>query len=81
MKLPFACGGFALVDSVRGSFEGGERDTLPGHPIVPASIVGKISGDQMTITLQLNYGSSAVADSIAVSGIRGQSEAEQFCRS
>jgi hypothetical protein len=78
-------GSFTVMDSLRGSFDGEAHDTLPGHPVVALSIVGKVTGDAISITLPL----SAVAPGeppnpgtqlVVLDGRRGQPEAELVCR-
>jgi hypothetical protein len=48
-------GSFAVLDSLRGSLDGAERDTLPGRPVVPALVNGQLTGDVLTIDLTLNF--------------------------
>jgi hypothetical protein len=78
-------GSFTVMDSLRGSFDGGAHDTLPGRPALAVSIVGKVTGDVLSITLPVSAvtpGSPTNAgyQTIAFDGRRGQPEDELVCR-
>jgi hypothetical protein len=47
-------GAFSVLDSLRGSLDGAERDTLPGRPVVPALVSGQLSGDVLSVALTLD---------------------------
>jgi hypothetical protein len=62
-------------DSLRGSLAGGTVDTLPGlpaRPVQPVQVRGRLAGDLLTISLQLNYQATAAGPTITVAGRRGQ---------
>jgi hypothetical protein len=78
-------GSFTVMDSLRGSFDGGARDTLPGRPALAVSIAGKVTGDMISITLPLSAVSPGVPPNpgygtVAFDGRRGQPETELVCR-
>lgn len=78
-------GKFAVTDSVRGSFDGGMRDTLPNHPVATAQITGFVSGDVLTVSVDPIIGDVPSSDTDAgapiFTGHRGQPETELICRS
>jgi hypothetical protein len=78
-------GRFTVQDSLRGSLAGGApRDTLPGGPILPvepALITGQLTGDLLTISLQLNSATIAAGVPITFEGHRGQAgNTNENCR-
>jgi hypothetical protein len=78
-------GSFTVMDSLRGSFDGGAHDTLPGRPAVAVSIVGKVTGSVLSITLPLSAVTPGAPlnpgyGTIAFDGRRDQPEADLVCR-
>lgn len=74
-----ASGAFTVLDSLRGSFDGGARDTLPDHPVVPVVINGTLKSDVLTLKLE-SARTFHGADAVFLNGRRGQPEIEQPCR-
>jgi hypothetical protein len=76
--IPDASGRFTVRDSVRGSIDGGARDTLPGRP-EPAVIGGQLSGDLLTINVALDRRPDVAPTRFA--GRRGRANADTIvCR-
>lgn len=75
-----ASGSFRVLDSLRGSLDGGARDTLPEMPRAAALITGNIKDDVLTINLDLGNSAMGSGQQITFSGRRGQLENGAICR-